>query len=105
DDREALMFPPPSDLTPCPWGCEERVLMTITEHGRPMPLDPRPDQAGNQAAFKNGPGTWRSRSLDGRDARPPEHLESRFKPHVATCPRRTAQQPLAGLPGRSRTRR
>lgn len=101
------MIPTRPELEPCPDGCGELVLITMTEHGRRMPIDATPDPAGNQAVFKDGTGRWRSRSLSGRDARPPEHLESVFKPHVATCTRRTVQPAIPGLPasGRPRTRR
>ncbi|MFB4285674.1 hypothetical protein ACBJ59_61180 [Nonomuraea sp. MTCD27] len=100
------MIPTPTELEPCPNGCGELVLITMTEHGRRMPVDAQPHPDGNQAVFKDGTGRWRSRSLSGRDARPPEHLESTFMPHVATCTRRAVQQTLPGLPGgRPRTRR
>lgn len=101
------MFPSPNELRPCPWGCEQLVLMTTTEHGNPMPLQPTPDPTGNQAAYRNGLGTWRSRALNGHDARAPEHLEEKFRPHVADCPSRTEQKALPGLPsgGRTRSRR
>ncbi|WP_344897925.1 hypothetical protein, partial [Nonomuraea antimicrobica] len=88
----------------CPWGCGELVLMSTTEHGNPMPLQPKPDPTGNQAAYKDGLGRWRSRSLTGRDARRPEHLEETFRPHVADCPNRAEQQTHPGTPSGGRTR-
>ncbi|WP_219512830.1 hypothetical protein [Nonomuraea ceibae] len=78
----------------------------MTEHGRRMPVDAEPHPDGNQAVYRDGTGRWRSRSLSGRDARPPEHLESTYKPHVAACPRRVVQQAIPGLPApRPRPRR
>lgn len=101
------MIPTPHDLEPCPAECGELVLWTTTEHGHRMAVDATPDEVGNQAVFRNGPGGWRSRSLDGADARPPDPWEHRYKPHIATCPSRRPVQPtLIVLPGgRSRTRR
>lgn len=101
------MIPSPTELEPCPAGCRELVLITMTERGRRMPVDAQPHPDGNQAVYKDSVGRWRSRSLTGADARPPEHLESTYKPHVATCTCRAVQQPLPGLPGggRPRTRR
>lgn len=101
------MIPTAHDLEPCPTGCGTAVLWTVTEHGRRMPVEAEPHEAGNQAVYRTGPGTWRSRSLDGADARPPDPWEHRYRPHIATCTRRHLQQTLPGLPGsdRPRTRR
>lgn len=103
------MIPTPHDLEPCPAGCGELVLWTITEHGRRMAVNTTPDELGNQAVYRAGTGTWRSRSLDGADARPPDPWEHLYKPHIATCPssQRPAQPTLVVLPGgrRSHTRR
>ncbi|MEV0586347.1 hypothetical protein [Nonomuraea sp. NPDC050310] len=100
------MIPTRHDLEPCPHGCGEPVLWTMTEHGRRMPVDAQPDELGNQAVTRDGTGRWKSRSLNGRDARPPDPWEHTYRPHVATCteppPRQLA---LPGLPGRPRTRR
>ncbi|MFF0867651.1 hypothetical protein ACFYUV_38220 [Nonomuraea sp. NPDC003560] len=101
------MIPTPTELEPCPDRCGALVLWTLTEHGRRMAVDAEPHEKGNQAVFKNGPGGWRSRSLDGAESRALDPWEHRYKPHVATCTRRTAQQAIPGLPaaGRPRTRR
>ncbi|WP_214327869.1 hypothetical protein [Nonomuraea sediminis] len=96
------MIPTQHDLDPCPAGCGAAVLWTTTEHGRPMAIDPTPDERGNQAVYRDGPGRWRSRSLDGADARPPDPWESTYRPHVATCTNH--QPPLPGIGGRRRTR-
>lgn len=101
------MIPTDHDLEPCPAGCAALVLWTMTEHGRRMAVDAAPDETGNQAVFRDGPGRWRSRSLDGANARPLDPWEHRYRPHIATCTRRTAQPAIPGLPGggRPRTRR
>ncbi|WP_327587066.1 hypothetical protein OHA25_08645 [Nonomuraea sp. NBC_00507] len=101
------MIPTRHELELCPAGCGQLVLMTTTEHGRRMPVDAEPHEIGNQAVYRDAPGRWRSRSLDGADARPLDPWEHRYRPHIATCPRRTVQQPIPGLPagGRPRTRR
>jgi hypothetical protein len=100
------VIPTPNDLDACPRGCGALVLWTITEHGRRMAVDAEPDDRGNQAVYQNGPGGWRSRSLDGRDARRLDPWEHRYLPHIATCTRHAVQEALPGLPAvRPRTRR
>jgi hypothetical protein len=94
---EATVIPTRNDLEPCPTDCGVYVLWTVTDHGRRMAVDARPDEQGNQAVYRTGPGTWRSRSLDGADARPPEPHEHTYRPHIATCSRRHIQQSLPGL--------
>ncbi|MFG1873365.1 hypothetical protein ACGFIV_00830 [Sphaerisporangium sp. NPDC049003] len=94
------MVPSSHDLEPCPYGCGEEVLVTITEHGRRLPVNPGPDPAGNQAVWCAGTGTWRSRALNGRDAMRLLGYEDPFVPHVATsptCTPRPRQTPLPGL--------
>jgi hypothetical protein len=60
------------------------VLLARTEaHSRPFLLDPDPDPAGNQAAFEDPGGTWRTRQLAAGDG--PWSFETVFMPHVATC--------------------
>lgn len=63
--------------------CGAAVYLTITEAGKRLPVDARPDPAGNTAVYRDGTGTWRSR-------RPTAELplagwERLHKPHVATC--------------------
>jgi hypothetical protein len=91
------VIPTRHDLEPCPLGCDAAVLWTTTEHGNQMAVDSTPHQKGNQAVYRDGPGRWRSRSLDGAEARPPEAYEHTYRPHIATCTRRHIQQPLPGL--------
>lgn len=99
------MIPTEHELEPCPRGCGQPVLWTLTERGRQMAVDGQPHELGNQAVFKDGTGRWRSRSLDGATARRLDPWEHRFKPHVATCTRPHAQPALPGLaPRRIRPR-
>ncbi|GAA3027611.1 hypothetical protein [Streptosporangium longisporum] len=77
------MIPPPSALRSCD-DCSALILWTVTVHNRRMAVDSVPDEAGNQAVYRDGLA-WRSRSLDGVDAPPKRPWESLHKPHVATC--------------------
>lgn len=104
---EAPVIPTRHDLEPCPNACGDHVLWTVTEHGRPMAVDAHPHEQGNQAVYRDGPGRWRSRSLDGSHARPPDPWEDTYRPHIATCPTRRPVQralPELALIGGSRTR-
>lgn len=93
------MIPTQHDLKPCPYGCRQNVLMTQTERGFRLAVNPVPDPAGNTAVTRDGPGTWRSRSLGGHDAMPPLAYEHTFMPHVATSrscrPASSPASPLA----------
>lgn len=63
--------------------CLRPVIWARTEaHNKPLPLDPEPDEAGNQAVFREGEA-WRARQLSGDDR--PYSFETRYMPHVATC--------------------
>jgi len=67
--------------------CGSEVLWTVTEAGKRLAVDPRPDEAGNTTAYRDGLGVWRSR-------RPSPELpiapwERLYMPHAATC--RTAK--------------
>lgn len=91
------MIPAPSELRPCR-DCAEPVLWTTTAANRRLAVDPVPAEDGNQACYRDAGGQWRSRSLDGADARPPARWEERHRPHVASCIGRPArQEPLPGL--------
>ena len=64
--------------------CLKPVIWARTEaHNRPLPLDPVPDEAGNQAVFRDPNEVWRTRQLTGDDR--PYSFETRYMPHVATC--------------------
>ena len=67
--------------------CRRPVIAARTEaRNRWIALDPVPDPAGNQAAWQDADGSWRTRQL-GKDEKPWD-WERRFMPHVAACPGR-----------------
>jgi hypothetical protein len=67
--------------------CQAYVVWAVTEaNGKPLPLNPRPDPAGNQAAFRDGLGVMRTRQL--KDGDEPYKHEKRYMPHFATCAKR-----------------
>jgi hypothetical protein len=72
------------------------VIAARTEaRNRWIALDPEPDEGGNQAAWQDGDGTWRTRQLGREDA--PWDFEKRFMPHLpaTTCkPLEAAVVPL-----------
>lgn len=79
--------------------CLKPVTWATTEAGKRLALNPRPDPAGNQAAYRDGTGRWLTRQL-GKDARP-FGWERRYMPHVATCTgeaRTATVSPLPQLP-------
>lgn len=86
------MIPSKRELARCA-GCGKPVLWTVTAAGQRMPVDPRPDERGNQACYRDGPRAWRSRSLDGTGALPPAAWEHRYMPHAATCKPRPKPTP------------
>ncbi|MBB2909300.1 hypothetical protein FHS43_000546 [Streptosporangium becharense] len=92
------MIPTENDLEPCPW-CRRAVLVTTTGRGRRLAVDPIPNAAGNAAVWRDGAGTWRSRSLAGREAMPLLSYEDRLMPHVATSPGCRPAPPASQLPG------
>lgn len=96
------MIPNPSDLEPCPYGCRQDVLVTWTERGRRLAVNPGPDPKGNTAVTRDGPGTWRSRSLGGNGAMQLLAYEDIFMPHIATSPACHPAPPASHLPGLSR---
>lgn len=90
------MIPDRRELSTCRY-CRRPILWTITDLHRRMPVDPAPADDGNQACWRDGPRTWRARSLDGAGAPEPREWEHRYMPHFATCPARQAQLPIPGL--------
>ena len=78
--------------------CDARLLWALTVHGKLMPLDEHPDDAGNQAAYRDGTGGWRTRHL--KTGEEPLRHEKRYMPHMATCgkPPQAAVMPLRPLP-------
>lgn len=64
------------------WG--RTVASDTSRGGKPMPLDPVEDVAGNVAVPLNPPGGLTVRPLKG-DERPIDGEEMRAMPHFATC--------------------
>ena len=70
-------------LGTCP-ACHTRVLWAVTSvNSKRLMLNPKPDEAGNQAAYRDGLGTLRTRQL--KDGEQPYGWEKRYMPHPATC--------------------
>lgn len=65
--------------------CGQRLLWARTVNNRSVALNPVQDPDGNQAAYRDGTGTWLTRQL--KDGEEPYGYERRLMPHVATCPR------------------
>lgn len=63
--------------------CGGRLLWALTVNAKLMPLNPGPDPGGNQAAYRDGTGGWRTRQLKAGEE--PLRYEKRYMPHVATC--------------------
>jgi hypothetical protein len=78
--------------------CQRPVIGARTEaRNRWIALDPDPDAKGNQAAFQDSDGTWKTRQLAKDDK--PWDWETVFMPHVATCkPQEAAVVPIKPLP-------
>lgn len=62
-----------------------------------MPLNPRPDPAGNVAAYRDGTGRWCARVLHKDEQ--PAGWQRRYMPHFATCPARVRQDTAGQQPG------
>jgi len=78
------------DAVPCS-ACRQPVVWAFTAKGKRLALNPDPDPAGNQAAYRDHRPTWLTRQL--KDGEEPFTWERRHMPHVATCTglqRRTA---------------
>lgn len=74
--------------------CQQRVRWAVTAaNSKWIALDPEPHPDGNQAAYKDDAGTYRTRQL-GKNANP-VGFERRYMIHRATCP---ALQPPPALP-------
>jgi hypothetical protein len=77
--------------------CLKRVIWARTEpRNRWFPLDPKPDPKGNQAAWQDSDGTWRTRQIAEGDVK--WDWETVYMPHVATCEKRTPKPEPAPLP-------
>ena len=66
--------------------CRAPVLWALTANRKRIPLDPEPDPDGNQAAYRDGTGGWRTRQLG--EGQEPAGYERRMMPHFATCTKR-----------------
>jgi hypothetical protein len=91
----------------CP-ACRTPVTWAFTKNGKLLALNPEPDPAGNQAAYRDHRPAWLTRQLkDGED---PYGFERRYMPHVATCTGAQQRKAPAALPpnvipiGRARKR-
>lgn len=83
---------------PPPCGkCQRQVLWAKTERGKWIPLDPAPDPKGNQAAWQDSDGTWKTRQV-GPASDPPWDWEKPFMPHAATCKPEAAVVPARPRP-------
>ncbi|NUP19040.1 MAG: hypothetical protein HOZ81_23705 [Streptomyces sp.] len=79
--------------------CGERIRWTVTVAGRRQAVNAEPNPAGNIAAYVDGVGTLRSRSLSA-DRPNVETYERRYMPHIATC----TAPPRPGRSGRGAPR-
>ena len=61
------------------------AFVQITTTGRPMPIDPKPDRAGNVAAHYGTAGGLVGRVLT-KERPGPVGEERLYTPHKATCP-------------------
>lgn len=64
--------------------CGKPLLWARTERNRWIPLDPKPNPDGNQAAWEDSDGVWKTRQI-GKNSDPPWDFERMFMPHVGTC--------------------
>lgn len=76
--------------------CGKPVLFAIVSNrqGKPpsrMPLDPRPDPAGNVACYRDGTGAMVGRVLGKGEEK--TGYERMWMPHFATCARRQKAAP------------
>lgn len=79
--------------TTCRW-CPAEIILGRTENAKTMPLNPRPDPAGNVAVHKDHMGNLHCRVL--RKNEQPAAYEDVYVPHWATClnpPRRKPATP------------
>lgn len=68
--------------------CLKPVIWARTEpRNRWFPLDPKPDPKGNQAAWQDSDGLWRTRQVT-EGGEPPWGFETLYMPHVAACEKR-----------------
>jgi hypothetical protein len=93
---------PPTTPRPCR-RCLKPVQWARTERGKWLPLDPEPDPKGNQAAWQDADGVWKTRQV-GPGAGPndkPWDFERIYMPHVSTTtckPEEAVVAPIKPLP-------
>jgi hypothetical protein len=63
--------------------CGARIVWTVTERGRRMPIDPVPNPAGNIILRERAAGL---EPVAVYTSAPPAEGEKRFTSHFATCP-------------------
>lgn len=63
--------------------CARPVLWAKTRNNATIPLDPEPNDAGNQAGARDVHGTMRVHVITDEDRQ--EGWERRYMPHMATC--------------------
>jgi hypothetical protein len=77
--------------------CLEPVIWAVTSaNTKWIRLNPDPDPAGNQAAYRDHTETFRTRQLKADEE--PQGFERRYMPHVATCTERQQERAPARLP-------
>lgn len=78
--------------------CLELVIWARTEpRNRWFALDPKPDPKGNQAAWQDSDGLWRTRQLT-EGGEPLWGFETVHMPHVATCEKQRPKPEPPPLP-------
>lgn len=77
--------------------CRAAVLVTLTESGRRLLVDPEPEpERGNTALHRDHLGVLRSRRITAE--RPVMPWERVYVPHPATCPDRNGPPAQPALP-------
>ena len=77
--------------------CLSLVIWARTERNRWLALNPKPDPAGNQAAWRDSDGTWRTRQIS-ENAEQRWGFEQVFMPHIATCEKQRPKPEPPPLP-------
>ncbi len=90
----------PTTPQPCR-RCRKPIVWARTERNKWIALDPDPDPKGNQAAWQDSDGIWKTRQIGpntGPDDKPWD-FEKPYMPHVASCnPQEAEAVPIKALP-------
>lgn len=89
----------PTSPQPCR-RCRKPVVWARTERNKWIALDPKPDPNGNQAAWQDSDGIWKTRQISpnaGANDKPWD-FEKPYMPHVATCKPEAAVVPIKPPP-------